>query len=113
MTAVAGLVPCAESGIKNFLRGLPLLFEIGANQRSPVNSPCAPAAGCSVIGIHARDFEQAVLQQLNNFQAALRQLLRLIGMSVAMPSRRATNSFTRGLYFMVQEPSGYMPRSMA
>ena len=23
-----------------------------------------------------------------------------------MPSRRATNSLTRGLYFMVQEPSG-------
>src|SRR6266849_4941154 len=30
-----------------------------------------------------------------------------------MPSSRATNSFTRGLYFMVQEPSGYMPRSIA
>ena len=46
----------------------------------PVSSPCAPAAGSSVPRIHARNFGEAIQQQLQNFQAALREFLRLVGM---------------------------------
>jgi hypothetical protein len=48
MAAVAGLVPCAESGIRIFLRGLPRFSSSARISRMPVSSPCAPAAGCSV-----------------------------------------------------------------
>ena len=49
IAAVAGFVPCAESGISTFLRGLPCDSCHARTSRIPVNSPCAPAAGCSVI----------------------------------------------------------------
>ena len=35
------------------------------------------------------------------------------GCSPAKPGMRATRSLTLGLYFMVHEPSGYRPMSIA
>ncbi len=76
---------CPMRGIRNqyFLAGIPLLFQVRANQQQAGHFAMRPRCGLQRDGIHAGD------------------------------SSRATNSFTRGLYFMVQEPSGYMPRSMA
>ena len=42
-----------------------------------MSSPCAPAAGCKSNYVHARDFEEALLQEAQDFQAALRELLWL------------------------------------
>ena len=49
----------------------------------PVNSPCAPAAGCKRDGVHAGDFEQRVLEQLCiTSQRALRERSPAVGMRV-------------------------------
>ena len=37
----------------------------------------------------------------------------MYGCMSAKPASRAAHSLTFGLYFIVQEPSGYMPVSMA
>ena len=49
MTALAGLVPCAEVGIRQTSRWLsPFGGVVGADdQHSPAYSPCEPALGCS------------------------------------------------------------------
>ncbi len=113
MAAVAGLVPCAESGIRIFLRGLPFDSMIGAHHQQAGEFAMRAGRGLQRDRVHAGDLDQAFAQRLDDAQRALRNLFRLVGMPVGQPSRRATTSFTRGLYFIVHEPSGYMPRSMA
>ena len=75
----------------------------------PVISPCAPAAGCKVMASMPVISMSCSLSILHDAQRALRDPLRLIRMRVREAVQRATNSLTRALYFMVQEPSGYMP----
>ena len=62
MTAVAGLVPCAESGIRTFLRGLPFGCEVGADQQQSGEFALRAGGGLQRDGVHAGDFEQALLQ---------------------------------------------------
>ena len=77
MTAVAGFVPCAESGTKNFLARVPLFFQVGANQQEAGEFALRASGGLQSNYVHARDFEEALLQEAQDFQAALRELLRL------------------------------------
>ena len=82
--------------------------------RMPVSSPCAPAAGCSVIASMPVISSRQSLERLDDFAARPARAppadrdAPWRGLRGARPT-----SLTRGLYFMVQEPSGYMPRSMA
>ena len=114
MAAVAGLVPCAESGMRTFLRGSPRDFEQRAHQQDAGQLAVRAGGGLQGHGVHAGDLRPAPLRAAPSLPsrpakaaAAGRDAPR------PGPSVRATSSFTRGLYFMVQEPSGYMPRSMA
>ena len=54
--------------------------QIGANQQQSGQFALRAGGGLERSGVHPRDFGEAIEQQLLNFQAALRQLLRLIGM---------------------------------
>ena len=60
----------------------------------------------------AGNFRQMLLQFINHLQRALRILSLASGCRFANPGMRATFSFSRELYFIVHEPSGYMPRSI-
>ena len=62
------------------LRGIALRLVPARVSRMPVNSPCAPAAGCKRDCVHAGDLEQAALQQIEDFENALRQRVRPVGM---------------------------------
>ena len=73
----------------------------------PVSSPCAPAAGCSVTRAMPVIAIERLLQLPHELQGALHRVLGLQRVEHARaPRRRATSSLIRGLYFMVQEPSG-------
>ena len=79
---------------------------------SPVSSPWAPAAGdMATPGIPVRtESQRAVSAIISSAPCAV--LSGCSGCSPAKPGSRAIFSLRRGLYFMVQEPSGYMPPSM-
>ena len=65
---------------QNFLARIALALQISANQEQPGQFTLRAGAGLECHRVHAGDFEQAVLQDLENFQAALRKLDGLIGM---------------------------------
>ena len=77
----------------------------------PVNSPCAPAAGCSVTAgrpvISASIWASAYITP----SAPCAASSGVSGWSAAKPGIRAAASFSLGLYFIVHDPSGYMPVS--
>ena len=54
--------------------------QIGANQQQAGQFALRAGGGLQRGGVHAGDFEQALLQRRQDFQAALREFLRLIGM---------------------------------
>ena len=73
MAAVAGLVPCAESGISTLRRGLPLRFVPGADQQDAGELAMRAGRRLQRDRIHAGDVDQAALQQVDDFENALRQ----------------------------------------
>ena len=64
-------------GNQNFLAGVALFFEVGANQQQAGEFALRARGGLQSDGVHAGDFEEALLQKTQDFQAALRELLRL------------------------------------
>ena len=68
-------------GDQNFLARASLrVFEVGANQQQAGQFALRARRGLQRAGIHAGNFDEAIQQQLQNFQAALREFLRLVGM---------------------------------
>ena len=65
---------------QNFFACVALLFQIRANQQQAGQFSLRAGCGLQRDGVHPGDFQQAVFQQLDDFQAALRKLLRLVGM---------------------------------
>ena len=65
-----------------FLRALPCDSCHARTSRMPVNSPCAPAAGCKRDRVHARDLEEAALQQIDDFKNSLRERVGAVGMGL-------------------------------
>jgi hypothetical protein len=77
--------------------------------RSPVHSPCAPAAGWSDMrAIPVIDASRRSSSHIN-WSAPCVSSSSWYGCSCAKPSSHASCSSTTGLYFMVQDPSGYIP----
>ena len=73
----------------------------------PVSSPWEPAAGCSVTAGSPATSARISLQLPHQLERALGAVVLLVRVEVARsPGSRATRSLTRGLYFIVQEPSG-------
>ena len=74
--------------------------------RSPVSSPCAPAAGWNVsraIPVASQSARSSVAEELERPCA---RSSSHSGCSVANPGSAAASSASFGLYFMVHEPSG-------
>ena len=77
----------------------------------PVSSPCAPAAGCSVTAGSPVISPSISASACMIASAPCATSSGASGCSSAKPGIRAAASFTFGLYFIVHEPSGYMPVS--
>jgi hypothetical protein len=73
MAAVAGLVPCAESGMRIFLRGLPCDSCHARDQQDAGELAVRAGGRLQRDRVHAGDFEQAALQQVEDLEDALRQ----------------------------------------
>ena len=81
ITAVAGIGAVRGVRNQNFLARVALrVFQIGANQQQSGQFALRAGGRFERAGVHAGDFGEAIQQQLLNFQAALRELLRLVGM---------------------------------
>ena len=103
--ALAGFVPCAESGIITFVLFSPIESKYFLIIIMPVISPWAPAEGFKVIASIPVIFRRAVCKSYINFKAPWAFLSDVLGW-ILNPSNVDKNSFTFGLYFIVQEPSG-------
>ena len=73
---------CAVRGIGNqhFLARAALLLQVCANQKQSGELSLRACGRLQRNGVHPGNFEQAFFQQAQDFQAALREFLRLIGM---------------------------------
>ncbi len=65
---------------QNLLARIPLLLQKGANQQKARKLSLCACGRLERDGVHAGYFQQALFQQPHDFQAALREFLRLIGM---------------------------------
>ena len=67
-------------GDQNLLARIAAAGQQRANQQKARELALGSGCGLERDGVHARDLEQALLQRRQDFQAALRQFLRLVGM---------------------------------
>ncbi len=65
---------------ENFFPWIPLALQVSANEKQPGQFALRSRCGLQCDGVHAGDFQQALLEQLQNLQAALRKFVGLIGM---------------------------------
>ena len=112
MAADAGLVPCAESGTMTRLRFVsPRASWYALNIRIAVSSACAPAAGWSVTSSIPLIPARSSWSSCRSRSAPWTVSSGWCGWMSANPGNDAARSLTFGLYFIVQEPNGYMPAS--
>ncbi len=74
---------------------------------TPVSSPCAPAAGCSVTA--AKPAISASISCSSKISCSAPWTVSsgsCSGWMAAKPGSRAATSLTLGLYFIVHDPSG-------
>ena len=106
--AVAGLVPCADSGASTVLRWArsPRASRAAAIVIMPHISPWAPAAGdMATAGMPVSVFSQCASWSISS-SAPCTVDCGCSGCRSPIPGSRATFSLRRGLCFMVHEPSG-------
>ena len=112
---MAGLVPWADVGHQHDVRRWPCPLASWAARMAirPHSSPWAPALGDSATaGMLVRVISQCARRSISS-SAPCTVETGCSGWMSAKPGSRAIFSLRRGLCFMVHEPSGYMPRSMA
>ena len=112
ITALAGLVPWAESGIRTFLTRIPSLCQTSPNHHHACQLTTGAGWGLQTDRIHSSDFSQQVTSVFKISRLPCTKSSGASGCVAAIPSSRATRSLIFGLYFIVQDPSGYMPASM-
>ena len=107
MAAVAGLVPWALSGTMIFVRFLsPRASWYCLMSSTPVNSPCAPAAGWKVMAFMPVISQRYCAAVSSTCRMPRRSSAGDRGCTPVKPGSAAISSSMRGLYFMVQEPRG-------
>ncbi len=67
-------------GDQNFFARIALLLQVRADQQEAGEFALRARGGLQGDGVHAGDFEQALLEKAQDFEAALRKLLRLVRM---------------------------------
>ena len=92
MLALAGLVPCALSGVSTTERVSPSSRKWAAATISAVSSPCAPAAGCSETPGKPLISARYCCSSNSICRIALQRRLRLVRMHV-QPTRQRRESF--------------------
>ena len=107
IAALAGFVPCAESGIITLVLLWSSLFSWYAFIIiSPVNSPWEPAEGCSVTSsipvISASLLDKSYIKEREPWAVSE----DWYGCIPVKFGSAAISSFILGLYFIVQEPKG-------
>ena len=114
MAAVAGFVPCAESGTRMRRRcaSSPRSSRARVIISTPANSPCAPAAGARLTPARPVISPRPRRNSNSVRRVPCTSVAGASGCASASPGSAATRSLTLGLYFMVHEPSGYVPESM-
>ena len=106
--AVAGLVPCADSGASTTLRvsASPLAASAALIAIIPQSSPCAPAFGDMAMAFMPVAAIRTAPSCLISSSAPCTVETGCNGCTSAKPGSRAIFSLSRGLCFIVQEPSG-------
>ena len=103
---LAGLVPCAESGISTTDRGSPAAAWKARIISRPVISPWAPAAGWNVTlampvsSVRIPSVSHSMRSAPCTWDSGCQ------GWRLRKPASAAVSSLTLGLYFIVQDPSG-------
>ena len=107
MAAVAGFVPWAESGTMIFVRAVsPRSVWYALMSSTPVNSPCAPAAGWNVTASMPKISPSSLPRTCSASSAPCAVSTGWSGWSCVKPGSAAMSSSILGLYFIVQEPRG-------
>ena len=108
MVALAGLVPCAVSGMTIFLPlfVLAAVAEVGAHQHQPGELALRACCRLQRDGVQPGDLGQDVLQLPAQPSAPCARSSGLVGVQVAEPGQRREPLVDLGLCFIVQEPSG-------
>ena len=83
--AVAGLVPCAESGISSFLRGWPLRLEQRADHQDAGELAVRARGRLQRDRVHAGDFGEHLFERRHHFHDSLRERFGLIRMRPRQP----------------------------
>ena len=111
---MAGLVPCADSGTSTTRRPWSPFASCAAwMARMPHSSPCAPAFGViDTAGMPVSLVSQSARRSISS-SAPCTVSVGWSGWMSAKPGSRAIFSLRRGLCFIVHEPSGNSPMSMA
>ena len=115
ITALAALVPCAEDGIRQTVRcSSPLARWYAADGQQAGQLALRAGVGLQGDLVVAGDLGEPLLQLADEREVALRLLGRARRGAAAPNSGQVTGSISVvALSFMVQEPSGIMPRSSA
>ena len=103
---MAGLVPCAVSGVSTFVRVLAAVLVVGARQQDAGQLAVRAGARLQRDVRQAGDLGQRALQLPHQLQRALRAAGCWSGCRRALPGSAATRSCSFGLCFIVHEPSG-------
>ncbi len=85
MAAVAGLVPCAESGMSTFLRAIAAGFEAGAHHQDAGQLALGSGGGLQRDGIHAGNLQQRLAELLHDAQGSAGERLGLQRVPVSQP----------------------------
>lgn len=114
MTALAALVPCAEDGMRQTVRcSSPLARWYARTARSPANSPCEPAFGW----IETASYPVTSARRSSSSRMRVRKPCACSayakGCSAPNSGQVIDSISVVAFSFMVQEPSGIMPRSSA
>ena len=80
--------------------------EVGAHQHQAGQLALRARGRLERDRVEPRDLREDLLEVVHQLERALRAFLVLVRVKVAEPGSAATRSLTRGLYFIVQEPSG-------
>ena len=114
IAAVAGFVPCAESGtrMRRRVSSSPRSSSARVIIRTPASSPWAPAAGARLTAGSPVASPRPRRSSSSVRSVPCASSAGACGWAFANPASDATRSSTFGLYFIVQEPSGYVPESM-
>ena len=109
---------CSVGGFRRQDAGAGFGFALGFNRRLDRHHAAQLTMGAGLgrhgDGGHAGHFFQPVGERVDQFERALHRLLRLQWVNVGKARQTAPSfSLRRGLCFMVQEPSGNGPASIA